>query len=666
MVTKVIGTGPSPAPSTLSGKLVGLQATVDAAEPLTAALGSCSMLLEDLGKRRVAEARLAAYSRASLALKELMGLGSLAQRQVDSLQSTLAGSAAKWRSRIYSGAFPSTGHELLGTAMSSSGEIELKIGTKGVTAPAQHVANASALRAALFGFFLAYWEHLVRERGGLDLLVLDDPQELLDEENRERLALGFLELRAAGAQILVTTYDRRFAAGVADLARKGVAIDHRSVHPATAYQPTLQVPVSVATLTVHEERLRGDPNDVQAAQDYTSECRVFIETRLGELFDNAAHPAWSTSNRSPALVDHLARLRGLVNRPPGELFRGRAFADVCTDPALADGSATLALLNKAHHRKHEIRPGDVSLVFDDLVRLRKLVERAHEEFRRWKQGADRSQARPHNLGTLRAVRTTPVFSVVIHPDLAAFTKGSAVGQTEDSPDGSLSSTWFDDKSLFYIRSDNLGFQLPRGSVAVVATEPDGGCDRDIVIARHRDTIRARRLLSARGSGTVALAAETPDPRNSPPTLLLPADEVDIHRVVGAIFDQQLPPPSGRGEAVQVDELSGRFLVEVAFKVRGDSAIPLALPGQVVLGGPNLDLDTISVFRGCMAAIVLNDGSAVFKRIADALPAPLAHLRQFESVGGLGDSQVFAVGKPQSGFREVTSARLIIGVVYGGL
>ena len=665
MVNKVVGTGPDPAPSTLGGKLLGLQATVDAAEPLTAALGSCSTLLGDLARRRAAEARLAAYTRASIALKELMGLGSLAQRQVDSLQSTLAGSAAKWRGRIYSGAFPSTGHELVGTAMGSSGEIDLKIGTGVITAPAQHVANASALKAALFGFFLAYWEHLMRERGGLQLLILDDPQELLDEENRERLALAFVELRAVGAQILVTTYDRRFAASVADLGKKGVAIDHRSVHPATVYQPTLQIPVSVTRLTLREEQLRKDPNDVGASQDYASECRVFIETRLGELFDNATHPAWSTSNHSPALVDHLARLRGLVNRPPGELFRGRAFADVCADPALADGSPTLALLNKAHHRKHEIRPSDVSLVFDHLVRLRKLVERAHEEFRRWKQGAERGQTQWSDMTPLRAVSNGPLFSVDIYPDLAALVGGDPTGLPNDTADGMISSQWLGGKSLFYIRSDNLGFQLPKGSVAVVETESDVGSDRDIVIARHRDTIRARRLLSARGSGTVALAAEKPDPRNSPPTMLIPSDEVDIHRVVGAMFDHQLLPPPGRGEAVQIEELSASLLVEVAFRVRGESAVPLALPGQVVLAGPALGLDTISVCRGCMAAIVLDDGSGVFKRIADALPAPLAHLRQFESVGGLGDSQVFAVGKPQPGFREVTSARLIVGVVYGG-
>ncbi len=165
---------------------------------------------------------------------------------------------------------------------------------------------------------------------------------------------------------------------------------------------------------------------------------------------------------------------------------------------------------------------------------------------------------------------------------------------------------------------------------------------------------------------VALAAETPDPRSSPPTLLLPADEVDVHRVVGAFFDNRLTPPAGRGEAVAVEELPGGVPVEAAFRVRGDSAVPLALPGQVLLGGPALRLETISAYRGCMAAIVLDDGSGVFKRIADPLPAPLGHLRQFESVGGLGDSQIFAVGKPQPGFMEVAAARLIVGVVYDGI
>jgi hypothetical protein len=54
--------------------------------------------------------------------------------------------------------------------MNARGVLELKVGRDGVNAPAQHVSNASALRGALFGFFLAFREHVLAARGGLSLL----------------------------------------------------------------------------------------------------------------------------------------------------------------------------------------------------------------------------------------------------------------------------------------------------------------------------------------------------------------------------------------------------------------------------------------------------------------------------------------------------------------
>ena len=64
-------------------------------------------------------------------------------------------------------------------------------------------------------------------------------------------------------------------------------------------------------------------------------------------------------------------------------------------------------------------------------------------------------------------------------------------------------------------------------------------------------------------------------------------------------------------------------------------------------------------------LALDDGSSIFKRVGAALPSELSHLRQFESIGGLGSSQILSVGKPHPGFRSVTSARLIVGVLYHG-
>ena len=144
-------------------------------------------MAEDLAKRRKAEQRLAVYRAASAALQECMKVGGLAEEQVQQLQKRLERGAVSWRSRIYQGAF-TTSHDLVAARMSGEGQLELLIGANGVSAPAQHVANASALRASLVGFFLAYWEYLLHERGGLKILLLDDPQELLDGDNRERLA----------------------------------------------------------------------------------------------------------------------------------------------------------------------------------------------------------------------------------------------------------------------------------------------------------------------------------------------------------------------------------------------------------------------------------------------------------------------------------------------
>ena len=104
-------------------------------------------------------------------------------------------------------------------------------------------------------------------------------------------------------------------------------------------------------------------------------------------------------------------------------------------------------------------------------------------------------------------------------------------------------------------------------------------------------------------------------------------------------------------------------IEIAFRVVDESAVPLALERQVVLGGPTIPLDHLASNVGALVAISLEDGSSIFKRIGVALPAPLAHLRQFESIGGLGFSQVFAVGREQTGMRRVWQARRIIGVLY---
>lgn len=175
--------------------------------------------------------------------------------------------------------------------------------------------------------------------------------------------------------------------------------------------------------------------------------------------------------------------------------------------------------------------------------------------------------------------------------------------------------------------------------------------------------RARRLLRPVDSDYIALASETPDPRHSRETLQFHQREVALHKVVGMFFHVGSLGGKGKDEAVQID---GKVLIErikSAFQVQEQSAIPLALEGQIALGGPRLTLGDYEPNLDKYAALSLSDGTTLFKRIGSSLGGALSHVRQFEAIGGLGSPDVLVVGKPEPGFQAVESAVLIVGVLY---
>lgn len=257
----------------------------------------------------------------------------------------------------------------------------------------------------------------------------------------------------------------------------------------------------------------------------------------------------------------------------------------------------------------------------------------------------------------------PAFKVLIQPSLAAFVRGANVGDSQETDLEELSSTWFDGKAFFLLRSSNLGFAGPATSVAIVETDPSRVEDRRLVIARHGKETYARRALRPADTPMLALAAETPDPRRSPPTLLLHENEVALHRIVGMLFNAKVTPPASKSEAVQVDGTGSLAYVKSAYKIKEDSAIPLALPGQIALGGEQINLDKLGDHLDAYVALHLDDGSSIFKRIGEKLPPPLDRLRSFETIGGLGIADILSVGKPQPGFGAVEKAVLVLGILY---
>jgi hypothetical protein len=496
-------------------------------------------------------------------------------------------------------------------------------------------------------------------------LVLDDPHELLDDENRERLAAALAPLVAAGAQLIVTSYDPRFCTRVSRLAIPG-GIEHFEVHPATLQQPVVRTTLPLPVIEQRKARFEADRNAEEPARDFADGCRVFFEAKLGDMFDDPAHAAWAIANPSPTLAIFIQRLRPLVKAGPQEMFSAHAFRRFAEHPALADGPPVIVLMNKANHgRRQEIRAAEVAQCAGDLIELLELVEQMYEEcYRSRRRDAPKDQSQTEAPPAL-APMPHPALNVLVCPSLAAFTQDTASGESQEPPER-LDPHLLDNTAAYYLRRSNFGFAAAVGSLAIVEAVPGPVADRRLVIARHGDTVYARRFVRGVNGGIIGLTAEVPSPRaKTPKTIFLRETEVAIHQVVGIIFDHPVTIAQGRDEAVQVDASDVFKRIEIAFRVVGDSAVPLALEKQVVLGDRRIELDELGRHKDALVALALDDGSSIFKRVGAALPSDLAHLRQFESIGGLGSSEVLSVGKPHKGFRSVTSARAIIGVLYHG-
>lgn len=656
--------GAADADRAIGARLSKLRGIVSAAAPLNAAIEQTRRMETARGSHTAKTTRIAACARAATALDLLVPLGNLAQTQVDTLRRTLHDRSEHWRTSIYRNA-TMFAPDLTGTGMNARGVLELTVGRDGVTAPAQHISNASALRGALLGFFLAFREHVLATRGGLALLVLDDPQELLDHDNRQRLAHGLASVARGGAQLLVTTHDRRFARSLVAECRSDDCVEHLSVHPVNGVRPTLGLSPAIEEVDRRRQDFLRVQDGASQAQTYASDVRVFLEARLGDLFDDLVEPAHATATRALTLFPLVDRLRGLIANGSGELFTNPVLKRFVDDPGLAEGAAARRVLNTSHHDKASLTYMDVAHVDADFVRLRGAIERVHEQFRlhRWREPLAPADPANDNVVTLRPIER-PTLSVPICPDIAAFVGMVPTGGSQDVVTEQLDGDWFDGKALYYVRGESLGFAIPAGAVAIVEAEPYPGRDQNLVIALYREHVLARRMAKSQGALGVSLSAQMPDPRNRRPTMTYDESKVRLHRIVGAIFTA-MPPPVGGGEATAVETVPELARIDIAYRVREESAVPLALPGQTILGGAELTATDLDSWEGQLVAVTLDDGTSLFKRVGARLPGNLAHLRQFETIGGLGASIVIATEaiEGDQGAPLMVSARRVLGVLY---
>ncbi len=405
--------------------------------------------------------------------------------------------------------------------------------------------------------------------------------------------------------------------------------------------------------TVRRIRALGDLSDADWARVNKLVTKLHAEANiLAELSNNPA------LERRKQLYARIANWisDGNDHDPTTCAVCSRSLAGI-TDPL------TSQLVNTSHHNKTSLSAGDVYAILNDFESVLNLMEKMHIEFRHWRwQEPLQPATSPTNVVPFKPASVSK-FKATVYPDLAAFTATSQHDTQEDVLE-EIDETWFADKTLFLIRKDNLGFAVPDGCIAIAESTSYDGRDHNLVIARQKGHLLARRLFRPPHSDQLALAAEAPDPRNSKPTLLFTTEDIALHRIVGMLTEQPAPP-LGRGEAIEIQSAKSLANIRAAYRVREDSGIPLALPGQIVLGGEVVERDQLHSTEGTLVALGLDDGSNVFKRIGESVPGSNGKLWQFESVGGLGKSLIVSLAEPdeEADAPKFIRARKIVGVLY---
>src|SRR5690606_15660195 len=126
--------------------------------------------------------------------------------------------------------------------------------------------------------------------------------------------------------------------------------------------PTLVVSPAIEEVDRKREAFLNNPDNATLAQDYSADLRVFLESRLGDLFDEVAHPAYATATKALTLGPLMDKLRGLVGTDTGELFLNPVVRRFAVNSALAQGAEARRVLNESHHDKASITYMDVKRV----------------------------------------------------------------------------------------------------------------------------------------------------------------------------------------------------------------------------------------------------------------------------------------------------------------
>jgi hypothetical protein len=613
----------------LRNQLDALRMCLENTAPLASLLRQLDGLETTRKQYAALQTRLSHLEQAAKAIESFASFEALVFEQVSGLIQILDQGTKDWLGKIYAPHYIG-GPSYSGFDAAEEKGIGLRAGIGGMQVPAHKVMNASLLRACVWAFAFSLWERVRSRIGGIDCMLLDDPQTHFDPINAENLAAAIPQMPAHGMRPVITSNDNRFLAAVRDkLPRQSTGSPSWHallVNPISRSRLTASVSPAVEEIYERQQEWREDENNSGKAQQFVSTVRLYVENRLWNLL--AIDPIVI---HKPTLADLIQALR--TARNSGEHpFNEPPFEALLSHRALRDTAPFYQIINKAHHRLHEVTPVEaeqVATAFDEADRLLRSCAASYARFMGRLTREERDlflpDLPPHPQPFVPSQTPLPLLGDVAARSSADLLAISQVGETVNLQDlGAI--------ALYGVRSSGLGALALQGQIVMVSLEKEAQ-DGDAVVAIHEDRIYLRRLhCDQRDPSRIALACDRTGTDRLPPTVLLAKARTRLMPIIGVLYEQETFWRQSE-EACRVDSCKVLDCKLVAARVADDSAYPLIRSGDIVLlEAMSMDLGEVAHLEDrIVVAIVVGsgDGFAYLKRLgAETSPG----IRILENVG----------------------------------
>ena len=589
-------------------QIKALQMCLTNTAPLVSLLRQIDELETQRKKYATLDQRRVRLERAANAMEEFAGFENLVFQQVSGLIGALDLGTRSWLRRIYRPHYHG-GPSYVGFDALEQKGIGLRAGIGEMQVPAHKIMNASLLRACVWAFLFSLWERVRSRFGGLDCMLLDDPQNYFDPINAENFAMTIPQMPEHGMRPIVTSNDNRFLAAVTDnLPRNSTSKPSWRallMNPVSSSRLTAGLSPAVEAIYERQKDWQADENSAGKAQDFVSTVRLYVENRLWNLL--ATDPIVMHKPTLAELIQALRTARNNGEKPFDEV----PFRSMLSHAALRDNAPFYRTINKAHHRLQDVTPydaGQVEKVFREIDRLLRSCSACYARFmgRLTREDKDLifTDFPPAPKPATFTGRAIPLFGEVSARSSVNVLAVEKIGQYFNLDE-------LGEIALYGVRSPSLGSLALQGQVVVVSIQEEAQ-DGDPVVALSGEKIYLRRLFGDKSDPSrVVLASDTTGTERVPPTLILPKARTRLLPIVGVLYEQLRFSGKEEAESIDASPLLGRDLV--AANVTDDSAYPIIRSGDVVLmeGIKSLGADVIGELEDRIVVAVTEDGSESF-------------------------------------------------------